>query len=882
MKKILLIDGNSIVFKAFYASFYKRALTTKSGLNVNALLGFSKMILKLLEKETFTHFLVLFDTGKKTFRNDILKSYKENRKPAPPELVEQFPYIREFLDYINVKYDQKDGYEADDLIGSYSKYFSNLGYEVEIFSGDLDLCQLIKDNVSLKILKTGVSDIVKYTPEKLYEETSLRPNQYAEYLSLVGDPSDNIKGVPGVGDKTGISLLNTYGSIENIYKNLENISQNKIRESLIENKNNLEIDKMLASINCDVNLKFSEEDLLLDKLDKNRLLEFLRKYELFSLAQSISKTNFKSLEVTCENNKLDYKIISSDDLFKNLDLRQSYIYLEVDNYNYHMASLIGASIIDYKNNLYFLEPEYFLNSLKVKEYLEDSNLKKIVFDLKKNIVFLSKYNIKILGVIDDILLSAYLFDVELGGLEVSKIASYFKNNTISLDAEIYKKNNKESLFENNIYKDHIVKKILGVKFLYPILKEKIILNNQEKLLYEIEMPLSYTLSKLEIEGIYVDLDLLNEFYKKYSKKINDLEEKILSYSNKKINLQSPKQVQDFLYNYLNISRPRKNKSATTFSTSSDILEEKLEEHPVISYILEYRKYTKILSSYIIGIKDLILKDGKVHTIYTQTITRTGRLSSIYPNLQNIPIRDFGKEIRKVFSTNSKNLSYVSFDYSQIELRILAHLSNNKELIDEFKMGRDIHLETAKKIFKKNNITDMERHIAKSVNFGIIYGISDFGLASDLKITRNEAKKYLEEHKKNYPNLYIYLNNLVENAKNLGYTKTIFNRMRNLKNISSNNLNEFEEAKRLALNTPVQGSAADIIKVAMIKIDEYLEKNNLKTKMVMQIHDELTFLTPDDELSKIKEDIPKIMSNFPFLNVKLDVKMESGKDLLYNA
>ena len=424
--------------------------------------------------------------------------------------------------------------------------------------------------------------------------------------------------------------------------------------------------------------------------------------------------------------------------------------------------------------------------------------------------------------------------------------------------------------------------MLGVKFLYPILKEKIILNHQEKLLYEIEMPLSYTLSKLEIEGIYVDLDLLNEFYKKYSKKIEELEEKILSYSNKKINLQSPKQVQDFLYNYLNISRPRKNKSATTFSTSSDILEEKIEEHPVISYILEYRKYTKILSSYIIGIKDLVLKDGKVHTIYTQTITRTGRLSSIYPNLQNIPIRDFGKEIRKIFSTNSKNLSYVSFDYSQIELRILAHLSNNKELIDEFEMGRDIHYETAKKIFKKNNITDIERHIAKSVNFGIIYGISDFGLASDLKITRNEAKKYLDEHKKNYPNLYIYLNNLVENAKNLGYTKTIFNRMRNLKNISSNNLNEFEEAKRLALNTPVQGSAADIIKVAMIKIDKYLEKNNLKTKMVMQIHDELTFLTPDDELSKIKEDIPKIMSDFPFLNVKLDVKMESGKDLLYNA
>ena len=882
MKKVLLIDGNSIVFKAFYASFYKRALTTKSGKNVNALLGFSKMILKLLEKESFSHFLVLFDTGKKTFRNDVASTYKENRKPAPVELVEQFPYIREFLDEAGIKYDQKDGFEADDLIGSYSNYFKGLGYEVEIFSGDLDLCQLIDNTVSLKILKTGVSDIIKYTSDVLYEKTGLYPNQYIDYLALVGDPSDNIKGVPGVGELTGVNLLKEFGSIENIYKNIDNIKKEKIRENLIESKNTLSIDKILATIKCDVDLKYSENDLNFNEINKNKLLQFLRKYELSSLAQSISQTNFKNLKIVDEGNKLSYKKIQKDEDFKDLDLANSYIYLELDNQNYHIASLLGVSIIDGKNNSYYIEPEYFLNSLLVKNYLENEKYKKIVFDLKKIIVFLNKYNLKINGVLSDVLLSAYLYDVNLGSLEISKIASNFKNNTISLDGEIYKKNSEISLFESNVYKDHIISKALGVKFLHPILDEKIRLNNQESLLYDIEIPLSYTLSKLEIEGIYIDKKMLDEFFNKYSLKVKELESKIMSYSKNKINIQSPKQVQDFLYNELNISKPRKNKSAKIYSTNSEILEEKINEHPVVGYILEYRKYTKLLNNYITGLGDLILSDGKIHTIYTQTITRTGRLSSIYPNLQNIPIRDFGREIRKVFSVGKPNLNYISFDYSQIELRVLAHLSNNTQMIKEFENNLDVHTETAKKIFRKSEITDNERHIAKSVNFGIIYGISEFGLASDLKISRNSAREYLLNHKNSYPELYLYLDKLVNDAKKLGYTKTIFNRMRYLKNINSDNQNEFEEAKRLALNTPVQGSAADIIKVAMIKIDNYLTNNNLKTKMVMQIHDELTFLVPDDEISIISENIPKIMSDFSFLKVKLDVKKEIGKDLLYNA
>ncbi len=841
MKKVLLIDGNSLLFRAYYATSYTgNIMHTKDGVFTNAIFAFSNMIDKVRDMVNPDLALVAFDTDKKTFRHKEYKEYKSGRKPAPAELVMQFPLAREMIEKMGMKWYEIEGYEADDIVGTLAKEASKKGYKVDVFSSDRDLLQLVDDNISLNVPKKGITEIEIVTPLNIVDFYGMRADQVVDYKGLRGDDSDNIKGIAGVGEKTAIKLLQEYDHIEGIYQNIENI-KGKLQEKLIEGKEDAFTSKELATIYCSVNLDFSIDDCIINNKGQE-LVDFYQKYEMYSLMKKVNVS--KKEEFT-------YQIVET--LERDFLNGKVSIYPDFDASNYHLANLKGMAFSDGIKN-YYLTIDNVLKE-DIIDYLKSDNYK-VIYDLKALKIALIKLNIRdIKGL--DFKIACNLVDCNLK----DSIDSIFNSYGYLLPSI------KEDKINYCAYVSNSMSKI------FPTVIERINEYDLKDLYYSLELPLVDVLTTMEDNGVMISREKLEELGVEYRFKLNNLEAEIFNLTNKEFNISSPKQVAEVLFDDLGLASNKKR------STSSDELEKIVNSHPVVELILSYRKYAKLLSTYIEGLTNYIYEDGYIHAIFNQTQTQTGRLSSSEPNMQNISVRDEeSKYIRKAFHSRFENGSILSIDYSQVELRVLAALSNDTKLIESFAKGEDIHTSTASAIFDlpKELVTDDLRRKAKAINFGIVYGISDWGLSEQVGITPKEAKVFIERYFQTYPKIKEYLNGVVESCKEKGYVTTLYKRRRDVKEINSTSYMEREFGKRIAMNTPIQGTSADIMKIAMIKIDDYIRTNNCKSKLIMQIHDELVFDLLDEE-NHLIEVFKNIMEEASNLSVKLVASYGIGAD-----
>lgn len=861
MNKIVIIDGYSLLFRAYFATFSldrTKIMKNHDGIPTNAIYGFFNMLIPILKnlKENDALFVAL-DSSKKTFRHLEYKEYKANRKPLDEELKIQFPIFRELLQSLNITFYENENLEADDIAGNIAKKMEKENYKVEIYTSDRDYLQLIDDNITIELIKKGLKDIKEMNEATFVEEWGFKPIQIIDYKALRGDDSDNLKGIPGIGDKTAKELIKNFGSYEEIIKNAD--TSKKIGQNIIEFQENGRLCLKLATIKTDDEIPLNKDDLIYKGYDFNKLNNFMQKYDFKTLINKIPSSLRKKSE---ENEKVSFKNVTSSIEFLEEINDYMGIAIDISNENYHYATLLGVSIYVNNKNLY-ISKENLLKDDKLLGKIKDSNIKKYAFDFKKIYVVFKNNGIEINGLFFDLLLASYLIEPSMSN-ELQNVLSYF-----GIDIS-YALNN-ESLFN-----DESLLSCISANYSYK-LEEKVINilkeNKQLDLLYEIEQPLTIVLANMEIEGFPLNKDKLLEFRDNFQTKIDELRKAIVTLSGVEFNLNSPKQLGEILYDKLNLTPSSKSRS-----TSAENLLKMIDKHPIIPLILEYRKYSKILSTYVDGLMPFIDENGLIHATFNQALTTTGRLSSSEPNLQNISVRDEeGKMIRKAFFYNDPKLNILSLDYSQIELRILAHLSNSKTMINVFNSDEDIHSETAKKIFHLDREpTSLERRHAKAVNFGIVYGISDWGLADQLKISVTEAKEIIASFYKEFPEIKAFLNSLIAQAEIKGYTTTMFNRHRYLKNINSQNYTEREFEKRAAMNAPIQGSAADLIKIAMIQVYNALKEGNYKAKIVSQIHDEIILKVDDDEKDEVLNLVKSIMENCVQLNVKLKVDGGSAK------
>lgn len=851
MAKIIVIDGNSLLFRAFHATYYdpSNIMRTTSGQATNAIFAFSNMITSLLSNiKSGDGIFVAFDAGKHTFRHQEYEAYKANRPPLPEDLITQFPLAREFLDKLNITHYECDELEADDICGIISKKAEKEGYKVYIYTSDKDYLQLIDDNITVELIKKGLKDIKEMTPQTFEEEWGFKPAQIVDYKGLRGDDSDNLKGIPGVGDKTAKQLINNFGDLENIIKNAD--TKTKVGRNILEFQDNGRMCKHLAEIVTDKEIPLSVKDTLYKGYKFNLISEFANKYEFKYLVQKLPKT------LKLEENKT--KKVEFCEVFdtKNITFNDKIsIDIDIENVNYHDAELNGLAFrVD--NQVYYINKENLLKDQRLLDVLKDENIKKFAFDFKKVRYVLLKNNIEVNGLFFDLILATYLIDSSLK-TDIESILNYY-----SIDISHVTK--KDLLFEDT-NKQISVETAFYARELYEEIREKLDEHDQYNLLVNIEQPLTIVLTDIELEGFPLDRDTLLNFKTIYQEKLDILTKEIIELAGENFNINSPKQVSNILFNKLGLKGNKKG------STSVEYLEAIKNEHPIIEKILEYRKYAKIISTYVDGLINFIHEDGKVHSTFNQALTSTGRLSSSEPNLQNISTRDEeGKQIRKAFFYKENNLSILSLDYSQIELRILAHLSNAKSMIDFFNNDEDVHAATAKKIFNLDREpTSNERRKAKTVNFGIVYGISDYGLSEQLDCSIYEAKEIIKNFYSAFPEIKKFLNELIDSATQKGYAETMFHRRRYLPELQSSQYQIREFAKRAAMNAPIQGSAADLMKVAMINVYKVIKERKFKSKIVSQIHDELIFKVYDDE----KDEFLKLIKNTMEACVKLKVKLE---------
>ena len=852
MKKIVLVDGNNLLFRSYYATAYSGNLMKNSkGFPTNALYGLTNMLNKIIKEESPEYMLVAFDKGK-TFRHEKYKDYKGGRIKTPDDLVMQFKPSRELTRALGIKCFEIDNYEADDIIGTYSKMIDESNdYEGLIISSDKDLLQLISDKVKVKLLKSH--DYVMMDRDEFKKEYGLEPIKIIDLKGLMGDSSDNIPGVKGIGEKTAIKLISEYDSVENLYDHIDEI-KGSTKDKLINDKESAFVSKEMATIYKEVPLEYSLDELKLEE-SKDELKSIYEELEFYSFLKNVKTT------VINRNDDVDIKVVDNINdikLNKNVSL-----FIETDNENYHDASILGITMYDGKN-------AYFFNIDLLKNNKEFFNLFDIyTYDNKKNIVALNKYGIKMKTCLFDTMIAAYILNYN-----VKEDAAYLASNfsyTSMLHNELLKNDNIETLSKEGLTK---------AKFIYET-KEKFINEMKEEdsldLFNDIEMKLSYVLADMEIEGVRVDTNVLDDMGDKLNKRIEKLQSEIYEMAGVEFNIQSPKQLGEVLFDKMGIPYPKKKK--TSYSTSREILDKIKDDYPIVGKIIDYRTITKLYSTYIIGIKASLKGDSKLHTIYTQTLTRTGRLSSIEPNLQNIPIRyEEGKLIRKAFVPEDNSV-FISSDYSQIELRLFAHMSNEKNMIDAFNNNYDIHTKTAMDIFhvSKEEVTSKMRREAKAVNFGILYGISNFGLAEDIGTDFATAKKFMDSYLDTFPGIREYNQKVVDDAYKNGYVLTIMNRKRKIEELNNTNYIIRNQGERIAQNTPIQGSAADILKLAMIRIYDEFNKKHLKSKMILQIHDELIFNVLKEEKEEVKKIIKDKMENVLKLNVPLVVDIEEGNN-----
>lgn len=871
MKKILLIDGSSLIFRAFYAI---KNLTTKDGVFVNGVYGFLNMYYKALDLTNPTHVFVAFDKGSKTFRHTEYSDYKGTRDKAPNEITYQFGILKDLLSSMNVNYLELDEYEADDILGTIAKLAKKEGFEVDIFTGDRDYLQLVDDNIFVYLTKKGISEIKLMDNNAIFEDFGISPKQLIDVKALQGDSSDNIPGVKGVGEKTALKLIQEYENLENLYKNLGKL-KGKLKENLENEKDKAYLSRYLGEIYLNVPIDKNIEDFELKDVNLNEYIEKLENLEFKSIInkffKDVKKDNSNSI-----NHIIDSEVINFSEIFDKIKNDKSIAvkFFSDKEYIYREKFYIGV-YSDYNKKSYICK-EFNLEDF---ERLCNSDIKIVGYDIKEELFFLLKNNFEVNNY-EDVMILEYLVDSNKGNYDITKVSEELLHlEIIDLKERFGKGKNKKTFFDldEDIIVKYISQYVFAISELYSIFVQKVKENNLYSLYKNVEKPLVKILADMEKTGVKVDKNKILELNEEYSKLADEYEQRVYELAGEVFNLNSPKQLGVILFDKMKL--PVVKKTKTGYSTDVEVLEKLSEDYEIAEYILKYRSLNKLISTYLVGILDYIMEDDRVRTSYKQMITATGRLSSVDPNLQNIPVRtQEGKNIRKVFVAD-KNKVFIDADYSQIELRVLAHLSKDLVMIDSFKNDLDIHYKTASEVFGVpiEEVTDNQRRSAKAVNFGIVYGISDYGLSKDLNITRNEARQYIDGYLNTYPNIKNYMEEIVKIAKKDGYVTTILGRKRYIPEINSKNFNIRSFGERIALNTPIQGSAADIIKLAMIKVYERLKEEKVNAKLILQIHDELIIECDEKEKDIVKNILKESMENVYKLDLPLKVDACEGRN-----
>ncbi|MBS4222702.1 DNA polymerase I [Lederbergia citrea] len=867
-KKLMLIDGNSIAYRAFFAL---PLLNNDKGIHTNAVYGFTTMLMKVLEEEKPTHILVAFDAGKTTFRHSTFKEYKGGRQKTPPELSEQFPFVRELLDAYGIKRYELENFEADDIIGTLAVKAEQEGFEVKVISGDKDLTQLSTGHITVGITRKGITDIEEYTPAHIQEKYGLTADQIIDMKGLMGDQSDNIPGVPGVGEKTAIKLLKQFETLENLLANIDQVSGKKLKERLEEFKDQAIMSKELATITKEAPVTVTVDELSFEGYDVEKLLAVFKELGFNSL---LGKLEGADEIVSEEVKEISFETVES--ITEAVFAAENSLYVEVLEDNYHTGEIAGFGLSN-KNGNFYLPVETTLQSEAFKQWAKDETKRKQVYDAKRSIVALKRHDIDLQGIDFDLLLASYLLNPSESTEDFAGVAKRHQFTNVKTDEVVYGKGAKKKVAEGDVLGEHLVRKAMGIADLYEPLLKELEQNEQTDLFFELELPLSLILAKMEYTGVKVDVEKLEEMKAEIAERLKEIEARIHEHAGEKFNINSPKQLGVILFD--NLGLPVIKKTKTGYSTSADVLEKLEHEHEIIREILNYRQLGKLQSTYIEGLLKVVHSDSnKVHTRFNQVLTSTGRLSSIDPNLQNIPIRlEEGRKIRKAFIPSEKDWVIFAADYSQIELRVLAHIAKDEKLMEAFTNNMDIHTKTAMDVFhvEADEVTSNMRRQAKAVNFGIVYGISDYGLSQSLGITRKEAGQFIDRYLQSFPGVKNYMEDIIVEARDNGFVSTVLHRRRYIPEITSRNFNLRSFAERTAMNTPIQGSAADIIKKAMIDMAARLEKEGLRTRLLLQVHDELIFEAPQDEIEKLKEIVPDVMEHALELAVPVKVEYSYG-------
>ena len=873
-KRLIIIDGNSIINRAFYAL---PDMSNSEGLKTNAIFGFVRMMFKIIEDYQPTHMSVAFDKKAPTFRHKQYADYKAGRKKMPDELAQQLQPLKDLLDKFNINRLELEGYEADDLIGTVARLGEENDFKVYIVTGDKDAIQLASHKTTTLITKKGVGEVEEYNYDSVLERYEMTPTQFIDLKGLMGDKSDNIPGVPGVGEKTGIKLLKQYSTIENLIEHTDEL-KGSIKKKIEENKDLALMSKELATIITNVPIEVKLEDLAYGDYNKDDVVE---KFKEFGFTSLITKLlDIEGGETTIKE-EIDLKI-------EHLDNVEDFIKKAEENKKV-IIDVIGkeGNILDKRVLYVFLSLDgneiYYVNEdelPQIKTLLSNPEVKKHGYDLKEDYILLKPYEIELNSMDFDITIAEYLIDSKSStSYECSAIAMKYLTRKIKSKEDLLGKGAKAKKFDEiefdelSAYIGDILNTVNGV---YPKMEENLKETEMDGLFYHVEMPLVEVLGSMEYIGMKVDKDQLNELKEKFTTIINELENEIFELAGEPFNINSPKQLGVVLFEKLGL--PVIKKTKTGYSTNAEVLEKLRDKHEIIDKITEYRQIVKLNSTYVEGLLKIINpKTGRIHSSFNQTITTTGRISSTEPNMQNIPVKtEMGRDIRKVFVADD-NCKLVDADYSQVELRVLAHMSGDENMIDAFKHGEDIHSKTASQIFDVDikDVTSKQRIEAKAINFGIIYGKTDFGLSQDLNIPVATAKAYIDSYFNKYPKIKEFMDEAVESATETGYATTILNRRRYIPEIKASNFIVRNQGKRFAMNAPIQGSAADIIKVAMVNVYNKLKENNMKSRLILQVHDELIVEAVDEELEMAEKIVREEMENAQSMDVKLDVDLNTG-------
>ena len=873
MSKLLLIDGYSLVYRAYYSTAYSgRLMQTKAGFVTNALHGFVNMMNKVHKDFDYTHILVAFDAGKKTFRHDLLETYKDGRSETPDELIAQFPVIKKYLDLMGVHHYEALNFEADDIIGSMAQIGCGESFEkIDVISGDKDLLQLVNDCVTVHITRKGVTELESYTPADIMEKYGTTPDKMVDLKGMMGDASDNLPGIPGIGEKTAIKLIKRFGSLEAMLERTDEL-KGKQKENVEKSKEMARLCKEMATIKTDMDDLPCINTLTPSEVDLDGLKALYTEMEFNSFLKTLSVSDVKS----SPKEQKEMKIVTDASVLTTKEYSDCVLHIEIFETNYHQSTIIGFAVMN-ENDAYYVPFEVASGSSEFIAFLASPAIKKEMFDVKRAIVALRWAGLELAGVASDLLLKAYVLNPTTADTEFAKVALHYGLDDILYNEQVYGKGVKRAIPEISVMANHTTKIASGIKRLNDDLSNQLKETEQWILYQEIELPLTFILADMEFNGIAIDTDVLQEMGVSLNERIKKLEKEIHDLAGSTFNVGSPKQLGIVLFEDLGL--PGKKTKTGSYSTSADILEKLTHDHPIIEKILAYRTLTKLYSTYIEGLQKARFDDGKVHTIFNQALTQTGRLSSTEPNVQNIPIRlEEGRLIRKAFVPESADNVLIGADYSQIELRILAHVTQTESLIEAFNNGEDIHAKTAAEVFGLDitQISADERRAAKAINFGIVYGMSAFGLSENLNITKASAKRYIDEYLETYSGIKDYMDKTIAEAKVTGFVETLFLRRRYVPEITHKNFMIRQGAERTAINAPIQGSAADIIKVAMIEVDKLMKARTVKSRMVLQVHDELLFDVPKDEVCVMMEIIKTAMESATELSIPLKVDISSGE------